>query len=241
MTTLTLNQIIAYLSTSENLDITIFDLKMNKYNMTKFSNDLNVTLFASVLYCLNQQFKELEKVDQEEQLTEFINDLLLDKTLMEETKNDIVNCLNTENVIRTISEYFLVNIFVLEQASKPSLHCVFNGQFNVDRTNIIILRSNEGSNNTEIFTPLFYNNDTFFTQEHKVIKCILNNIDKVVMCDNSKYNSLISNKMKLLEIQEIAKINGISLFKTIKGKEKYKTKLELYNELIELITTSSTI
>lgn len=241
MTTLTLNQIIAYLSTSENLDITIFDLKMNKYNMTKFSNDLNVTLFASVLYCLNQQFKELEKVDQEEQLTEFINDLLLDKTLTEETKNDIVNCLNTENVIRTISEYFLVNIFILEQASKPSLHCVFNGQFSADRTNIIILKSNEGTNNTEIFMPLFYNNDTFFTQEHKVIKCILNNIDKVVMCDNSKYNSLISNKMKLLEIQEIAKINGISLFKTIKGKEKYKTKLELYNELIELITTSSTI
>lgn len=232
MSTLTIQQLISYLSNKpyveqvvvkqpeQSIDNNIFGIPVTIFKLDSFNKSINISFYLSIFHCLDSNFKNLSRSELCAFVDEFILILLSKHSTMLHDK--IKEYSGDIQITQLVADYFLTNIFILEN---DTLKCTFVGnEYDISKSNIIIAKYND------IYNPIFYNEDTFYTELHPLMKAINENIYKIEM---RHFEQEISLKLKLNELQDIAKLREIPITKLFNGKSKNKTKQELYDELID--------
>lgn len=218
---------------------------------------INISLYSSVLHCLDQSFMFKNIDEQFECITSFVlkmcydihNDKLIHKynyhkldkiTIKDAIANllsDINNYRNTNQVLRFLSDYFNINIFVL-LLQTDQIFCIYGeNKYNKYKKNIII------SKNDTVFEPIFHEHGSYFTFEHKLISNLIEKYQKNISIFDSTKLFMVrdddelnqeqtnmpkySDKMKLAELQKLA--TNVSI--NIKINNKNKTKIQLIHDL----------
>jgi hypothetical protein len=172
---------------SEKLNI-LFDIENNKYlhagvleHIPNYGNN-NISLYSSVLVCLNPSLLTQNTQSQQKFLTIFLDCLKLDSKNINYSKykwqrDDIYNCISKGfvgiNIIKFLCDYLCINIFVLD-LEKEKL--IFGGgeYYNPHRKHIFLIRY-EGEN----FEPLYNEQSRFFSITSNIVKCIRNSKEDI--------------------------------------------------------------
>ena len=288
MVGITLNQIISYLSSENYTKDTkikslildkneiehIDDLNLFRLGITQFKNNkFNISLYSSILYNIDENFSMLNDNEQLSYIDNFINKIIFDindeklfakfnyksnKIKKQDLINDISYYKNTNKVIRFLSDYFYINIFVWS-IENNELSCMYGEEeFNKYKKSIFIANIDNHS-----YEPIRLKNQINFTYNDNFLINLLNTKqdqistfysklftirtdDKINLLDQEKElnNDLadepnndkekkikFSIKMKLGELQNLATKFGINYKKNVNNKLKNKTKADLINDL----------
>ena len=228
---------------------TIFDNQLGS-NYYLFGVNKENSFIISLLYIISKEFK-LKSIDKQSIFSKELMEILINDlpsyfknnkysnygfkmaSIIENIQNNNVD----EGLLRYLYDYYNINIVVLDYNNEKYLvGNDYNNNFN--EKNVIIIK------NENIYLPLV---NMFGSMPTKLLyKCILNklkinkevNIISTKILDNKNKNNTLSLKAlssyKLCDLQSIAKENNISITSEINGKTKNKTKIILYNNLIEL-------
>jgi len=154
-------------------------------NFKSSTRTLNISLYYSLLFLIDNQFEKLDEFKQIDNINSLVNKMCLDinsnpiitKYNYRELKikkldliNDISNYKNTNKVIKFLSDYFDINIFLCN-FEHNKLYCVCDNEFyNKYRNNIII-----GQINSNSFEPILTDKSKIFPYNHPIINNLLNN------------------------------------------------------------------
>ena len=154
-------------------------------NFKSSTRTLNISLYYSILFLIDKNFEKLDEYKQIDNINILVNKLcteintnsLITKYNYRELKlkkkdliNEISNYLNTNKVIKFLSDYFDINIFVCN-FEHNKLYCACDNNFyNKYRNNIII-----GQINSNSFEPLLTNDYKIFSSNNSIINNLLCN------------------------------------------------------------------
>lgn len=183
----------------------LFDSSVFKYvhaGVLDKINDVNVSLFSSIITCIKQSFLSQNVKYQQICITEFI-DCLKKESIKKNyrkygwEKNDIYIGLNRgflgSNILKFINDYLCINIFVLDMESEKIMFCG-GDEFIPYKGSIFLIRYK--NNNFEPFymengKKIFYHNDLIMKkiQENK------NLINLYRLCDdmNMEFKEHVEN------------------------------------------------
>ena len=223
MSNITIEQIISYLSTNDNsLKKLAKQIKLLNKNETENSdkfpinfknifdnnvyrmgiihekktskNVLNVSLYSSVLHCIDNQFHILPNIQQLNNINEFVNKMCYDidkdklyskfkyrklKIKKQELIFDIINYKNTLNVVLFLSDYFNINIFLFNFKTKK-IKCIYSQQhFNKYKQNVFLAQIDKHS-----FEPIHSKSNINFSYSNNIFIKLLN--CKNILTMNSK-------------------------------------------------------
>jgi len=216
-------------------DINIFEnvklYKLNCLYKKKEALDINISMFKSIILCIDTDFIKLDKCNQEESILSFIEFLKRDiKTetytlykyakLKYTKKNmyDEINSITNSNIIiRYLSDYLYINIFVIDSDN----FVYFTGNNLILHKKNIILYKHNGS-----FYPLCYDNNFIFNNSpffkyilsHKLIKNVFPPIDIKLSNDlQFDLNDYFNNTQIDINTNISNKTNKISFSKIVKN------------------------
>ena len=172
--------------------------------------EFNISLISSVLHNLDNDFHSKSETEQLEYIDNLVIKMLYDinneklftkfnyrssKIKKQDLIDEIKNYKNTNKVIRFLSDYFDINIFILN-IQKNELFCMYGeNEFNKYKKSIFIARVDNNA-----FEPIQSNNNTYFTYSDKVIKNLI---------ENYKIN-IQTFYSKLFEVRSDHEINSIT-------------------------------
>ena len=164
------------------LDPFIKDL-MRHGSRTTFDNDINLSLYYSVLSLLIKNYNNLPNTDQLNYIT-----TLRDKLVMIITNNDlkykslgwtkkeILNSLvqykTNKIILKLLADYLCINIFMLNIIEDRIYVISENDYYDIFRPNIFLVYNME-----EIFEPLIYSNNPILNYNTSIIKKLVT-VDK---------------------------------------------------------------
>lgn len=252
-----------------------------RYGILQKNKNNNISLYSSIMHCIDPSFKNLDDTEQTQYISDFVNKAMVDidkeklfqlygyrsaKIVKKTLLYDLQQHNNTQSVIRFMSDYFSINIFILNLVTKE-IFCMFGDEiYNKYKTNIIICQIGQNfepvstKDNTyynyedEIIQQLFVHNiKTYYEQSFDHISEYSEDTNSEQKDEQSEPEDMqseseqkdeqhepepeeivkpsISMKMKLNDLQTIALQYGILLEKNVNGKNKNKTKKELYEEI----------
>jgi hypothetical protein len=147
--------------------------------------DKNISLFSSVIVCLKQSFLSQSVVSQQKDITTFIDCLKNDSSKFNYRKkygwekDDLSNCIENgfigSNIIKYLSDYLCINIFILNIESDQGVMFGGGDEYIPYKKNIFLLHY--GSNS---FEPLYSESGIkYFMFDDPVIKKIRSNKNKI--------------------------------------------------------------
>jgi len=161
--------------------------EINRVGVVPFSSDkkYNISLFYSVLYCMDKDFDKIEDVDnlifdlRKKIIFELLDPPVYNSKNYEELgwkkkelKDSLNNFKNNRMVLRVLTEYFNVNIFVLN-ISEDRIYSVYSDElFNTFKMNIFL------SFYDEIFEPIIYKENKLWKYNDDPFKKLIN-VDKL--------------------------------------------------------------
>ena len=205
MSTITLNQLISELSDIKEV-IKPMETKYDKSNLNDFfknifgneiyrhgiiqnfkssTRTLNISLYYSILYLLDNNFEKLEEFKQIDNINILINKMCLDinsnalitrynyrelKIKKSDLISDISNYKNTNKVIKFLSDYLDINIFLCDFKHNKLYSVCNNNYYNKYKNNIFL-----GKINSNSFEPILSDKNKIFSYNHPIINNILNN------------------------------------------------------------------
>jgi len=154
-------------------------------NFKSSTRTLNISLYYSLLFLLDDNFEKLDEFKQIDNINSLVNKMCSDinsnpiitkynyrelKIKKSDLINEISNYKNTNKVIKFLSDYFDINIFLCN-FEHNKLYCVCdNNYYNKYRNNIII-----GQINSNSFEPILTEKNKIFPYNNSIINNILNN------------------------------------------------------------------
>jgi len=192
-----------------------------------YFNEINISLYYSVLYCLDINFK-LKIYDNQVNLIKELNETLKTnlnklynkfnyKLTKPEISSHLKNFSYNDNIIDLLSDFFAINIWVLN-INEDSIYLSNNTRYNKFRINIVLSLFND------VFQPVYYKVNTIFNDKNKIIKC-LQNITKI----NKKIDLF---KMWENDVTNLFDYNLLVIFNEF-NKKKNKVKSKIKNRICE--------
>lgn len=217
---------------------TILDIEYESYDLEPI---LNNNLCASILFVLSDMFRILSLKEKQYYIKELKYKMYLElseKNLYKQfgynkrkfKKKDLEGQLmkfETLNLLgqEYLMDYFNVNVIFYDLDKKTYLPYL---KYNKSKKNIVIGLLRGKTTKDLIFVPLLKRDDeNIFVETNKILEAI--NLDEIF---NPYYDKLKGiSSYKLLDLQIKCKHLQIDLFKIVDGKEKKKTKKDLYQDL----------
>jgi hypothetical protein len=200
----------------QNTEFLNENYKVNSVQNTEFLNDKNLSILLPIK-TLNEPVKQITETSLEETSSEISENVKLslsaknnlESKIESDTKHlEIYSNDNDNNLETTISDSLMIS------KSNNNLETSISDS-------LIIPKLEKIRNNTEISDS-----------EQKII--ISDSEQKIVITNNEKNDLNTLSKMKLIELQNIAKNKNLSLDKKVNGHFKKKTKQELIDELCKI-------
>lgn len=143
----------------------------------------NISLISSIIYCIYSQYNDKNDHDKEifikNLIEKLIGDVFIKFTEFEYSKlkwkkNDIVENINNNKydykVLKYLSDYFVINIFIVDD---DKIYFCGGNNFIQFRKNIFIVKTND------LYCPIFNEYKKTFSLSDKIIQNINNNLDKI--------------------------------------------------------------
>jgi hypothetical protein len=160
-----------------------FIKNISRYGIKSEDAISNKSLISSVLYCIWNNFLDLEE-DEKIQLTSKLNKKLIGDVvngdlfdeygykkqgwIKKELRESITNYRNNKMVLQVLSDYLHINIFLLN-VSEDKLYAIYSEElFNMFKMNLFITH-NDGH-----FEPLCYNNNKLWRFDDEPLKKLIN-------------------------------------------------------------------
>lgn len=153
----------------------------------KSSSNINLSLISSILYCFKQDYSELENEDKitcVKKITDkFLIDIRSEKLFTKYKykdigwkKKELVDALkeykNNLMVLRFLSEYFSVNIFLLNVSEDKIFAMYSEDNFNIFKSSIFLTLFEE------VFEPISYKDKYIWDYDSEPLKKLIN-VDKL--------------------------------------------------------------
>lgn len=221
MSNITIEQVISYLTSDkkqveDNLYRLIFENNAYRIDTIKeLKTNIethNISLYSSILCCLDESFIKLIDTEQIKYIQEFINKINVDyhadklytkynfkryKIKRDELLQEIQYYKNTINVLRFMTYYFDINIFVLE-LDKNKLYCHYNdNKYNKYKTNIILCKLND-----TLYEPIQSKNCINYDCNNSLLKYILNDYKNIIQTYSNTSFVIKSDEETNMEIIE---------------------------------------
>ena len=200
-------------------------LKTMSFKNGKISKTLKISFLTSIITCFDHSFSSMTVANQ----TAFIQNLFgklkseiigdqfkqYDYAKMygwtkDELYQDIIECIYSPKIIKTIEDFFHINIFILDLEKDQLL---FHGDKYVKhKRSIFILKYNESD-----YEPLFLGSHRYFTTENNQvnnINNIINNFNQITIVNLDKNSNA---ELKITEFDE-----DLTKYKPKPKKEKQK-------------------
>lgn len=167
---------------------TFFNLSENKYlhagvlEKVPSYNEINISLFSSIIVCLRQSFLSQNLPYQQKFISSFIDCLRNDSRKFNYQKynwgkNDLYDCIQKgfigSNIIKYLSDYLCINIFVLSMEDQRLMFG--GGDEYVPYKKTIFLIHYEGNT----FEPMYTEHTKFFSCSDDIIKTIRSNKNQI--------------------------------------------------------------
>jgi len=198
---------------SQNTEFLNENYKVNSVQNTEFLNDKNLSILLPIK-TLNEPVKQITETSLEETSSEISENVKLslsaknnlESKIESDTKHlEIYSNDNDNNLETTISDSLMIS------KSNNNLEIYSNLETSIPDS-LIIPKLEKIRNNTEVS----------------------DSEQKIVITNNEKNDLNTLSKMKLIELQNIAKNKNLSLDKKVNGHFKKKTKQELIDELCKI-------
>ena len=164
-------------------DLKYYEFLENMKYLKKNDKTYNVSMLTSIIYCLYKQYNDKTESDKEIFIWKLIEKLSSDVFIkftdfeyskLKWKKNDIVENINNNKydykVLKYLSDYFVINIFIVDDSQ---LYFCGGNNFIQFRKNIFI------SKHDNEFYPIFNEYKKTFSISDKLIQNITSNIDKI--------------------------------------------------------------
>ena len=176
----------------------INDIK--RYGVIKYKNNKNkdnISLFYSILFCINVNFAQMEQHEKESKIYEFRNKILKDiygKDLykkykyknigwsMDDIRYLLKNFKNDWKMLRLLSDFLNINIFLLD-IGLDSIYSIYSEEkFNKFKENVFIVCYNE------VFEPLVYLDNKLWNLNMKPFKKLINVNSSLITSHSADYS-----------------------------------------------------
>jgi len=170
------------------------------------SDSDNLSFFKSVLYCLIDkitnddinQFKTnlIKEISNYSGLKDYKNFNWKKKDIVSTLTNNIVD----EKIIRLVSDYLHVNIFMINNCSKGGKYISYGGgEYVPFKKNIVLYKQNE------MYYPIFTKTSKFFKVNDSIIKCFIENSEKIKLLtlESDTFIPVEENLDKYIDITKI--------------------------------------
>jgi predicted house-cleaning noncanonical NTP pyrophosphatase (MazG superfamily) len=146
---------------------------------------LNISLYYSILYLLDDDFNNMDEFKQVDSINILINKMCSDinsnalitkynykeiKIKKKDLLSEISNYKNTNKVIKFLSDYFDINIFICNLEFNKLYCACDNNYYNKYRNNIVICKINPNS-----FEPLMTKKNKILSYDNHIMKNLLDN------------------------------------------------------------------
>nr|QBK88411.1 MAG: hypothetical protein LCMiAC01_00750 [Mimivirus LCMiAC01] len=196
----------------------IFDPFINKLKrygvMQCSSDDKNISLFYSLLFCIDNKFKNIDNISKEEYVHNLRNKILMDigrEDLYDkfkyksigwnkvEIKKDLKTYNNSWMMIRLLSDYFSINIFMLD-INKDKIYSIYPEEFfNIFKFNVFLVYYNE------IFEPLVYRKTTLWTYNTEPFRKLINVDKSYILAHAVDYSKTPQTKLFQTKTEDLGK------------------------------------
>lgn len=219
----------------------------------KSDNNINISLFYSLLFCLDEKFIKMNNDEQELYIIKLkdklLNDLVslkLFKTFnykklswkQKELKESIKNFKNNKMVLRYLTDYFNINIFLLN-ILEDKIYAIYPEElFNIFKMNIFLVFYND------IFEPLVYKENKLWNYNLGPFKKLINvNRAKIIpLCVNLSKKKEEKNIEFKIGNEDLDKYLNIDIIKEKNKNEKIINKNEkIINKNEEIINNDEEI
>lgn len=229
-----------------------FIKNLNRCSSKKnLGNDINLTLYFSILKLLIKEFEILSTTDQMNYITKLRDKLVIfisnDETLklyeydkLGWTKKNIMNSLaqfkSNKIILKIIADFFNLNIFVLNITEDKIYVMSEKDYYDLFRLNMFLVFNND------VFEPLIYDNNNLLDYNSSLMKKLIT-VDKNfinLMEINIKDNVALTFNVKLDNIvryqkEEIIISNKIDIVANNKNSLENKINSNINNEEVEMV------
>ena len=157
----------------------IFYKTLSHVGVIRDLDSQNVSLYFSVLFCIDSDFRmktidlQLEYINQFHQ---YIVNNLNESCKSREEKKNIMNDLkafnNSDNIINILARCFTINIWVID-SEKEIISVSNNDMFDENRKNIILIK------HEKYHEPIIYDSNYYFDSSIKLVKSLMDNVNNI--------------------------------------------------------------
>lgn len=196
------------------------------------------SLYHSILYCLDDEYINLNKNQKIKKIKETVMEITRDINLkklydlynykeLKWTKKELLNSItkykNNKMVLRFISDYLNINIFVLDIID-DKIYTIFNKNFNRYKSSILMTYYDN------VFQPLISENNNIWEYESDVMKKLINVEKNKINIFQDNFDDNIPDKiMELFDLEDI-EVDGLNEYVNIYN-EHFNTNITIENIL----------
>jgi hypothetical protein len=147
----------------------------------------NISLYSSILYCIDDHYQDLYDVDQLDSIDNMIikicldinNNQILRKYKLKIKKNDLLSAIknyaNNEMVITFLSHYYDINIYIVSYENKK-VYCAYPFLFNKNKKSIILVNYSE-----KFYAPITTMDNKYFEGANQLFKTQIVKFDNAIL------------------------------------------------------------
>ncbi len=211
------------------------DKEMFRVGIDYLNKDLNISFYSSLVYIMNDRYDKLDHSDRityVNRLSEKLSKSVTNKMM----KNQIKECKVTKEITLFVSDFFGINIFVINKDNDELIIYSSLPKINRYNNNVILFCYKDN------YEPILIDDKKLF--EYNTVEALVRKDTTIVSHeetvvqekeendDDQSDKLVINSKMKYEEIAAIAKSHGIDLYEKSKKKTK-NTLIEQINEKLE--------